>query len=61
MLAQNVVNADTPGYQLRDLADSSRNVAGTLGLTQTSGSHLPGSGESARAPRPGGGGPRAEW
>ena len=49
VLAQNIANADTPGYQPRDLGDFSKNLAGAFSLTRTSGSHLAGSGGSARA------------
>lgn len=49
VLAQNIANADTPGYQPRDLPDFSKSLAGAFGMARTSGLHLAGSGGAARA------------
>ena len=49
VLAENVANADTPGYQARDLAppDFSRQIAvASLGLERTDSQHLYGQGLS---------------
>ncbi len=48
VLAQNIANADTPGYQPRDLDDFGKRLAGAFGLTRTSELHLA-SGGAARA------------
>ncbi len=49
MLAQNIANADTPGYQPRDVDGFRKSLAGAFGLTRTSALHLTGSGGAARA------------
>ncbi len=47
ILAQNIANADTPGYQPRDLAPFARLLAGaSLSPTQTNPLHLKGLSES---------------
>lgn len=47
LLAQNVANANTPGYQARDLAPFSATLAGQF--SQTSPSHIAFAGRSAAA------------
>ncbi|MBL6076682.1 flagellar biosynthesis protein FlgB [Belnapia sp. T18] len=49
VLAQNIANADTPGYQPRDLDDFRKSLAGAFGLARTSDLHVVGSGGAARA------------
>ena len=49
VLAQNIANADTPGYQPRDLGDFNRMLAESAGLARTSGRHLEGTRAAAQA------------
>jgi flagellar basal-body rod protein FlgB len=49
VLAQNIANADTPGYQPRDLGDFGRTLAGAFGLARTSERHLEGGRGAAQA------------
>lgn len=49
VLAQNIANADTPGYRPRDIGSFQRSMAGAFAMTQTAGQHLPGSGGTLRA------------
>ena len=49
VLAQNIANADTPGYRPRDIGDFRRSLAGAFGMARTSGRHLEGVGGPARA------------
>lgn len=49
VLAQNIANADTPGFRPRDLGSFQRSLAGAFGMTQTAARHLPGIGGAVRA------------
>lgn len=49
VLAQNIANADTPGYQPRDLGDFGQMLAGTTGLARTSDRHMAGARDTAQA------------
>jgi flagellar basal-body rod protein FlgB len=49
VLAQNIANADTPGFRPRDLGSFQRSLAGAFGLAQTATRHLPGTGGTLRA------------
>ena len=42
VLAQNIANADTPGYRPRDLGSFQRSLAGACALPRTAQRHLPG-------------------
>ena len=49
VLAQNIANADTPGFRPRDLGSFQRSLAEAFGMTQTTMRHLPGTGGTLRA------------
>ncbi len=49
LLAQNVANADTPGWQPRELSPFAASLAGT-GLAQTDARHLSGTGRGGSRP-----------
>ena len=49
VLAQNIANADTPGYQPRDLGDFRASMATAFGMARTSGLHLEGRQSGPRA------------
>ena len=49
VLAQNIANADTPGFRPRDIGGFQRSLAGAFGMTQTMPRHLPGAGGAIRA------------
>ncbi len=48
VLAQNIANADTPGYRPGDLDGFGKSLARAFGLTRTSDLHLVGSGGTAQ-------------
>ncbi|RYJ03124.1 MAG: flagellar biosynthesis protein FlgB [Acetobacteraceae bacterium] len=48
VLAQNIANADTPGYRPRDIGSFQRSLAGAFAMAQTASQHLPGAGGAAR-------------
>lgn len=50
VVAQNVANADTPGYQARDLPDFADYVSGNGSLRTTRSGHLRGAAETAAEP-----------
>jgi flagellar basal-body rod protein FlgB len=49
VLAQNIANADTPGYRPRDIGGFQRSLANAFAMARTSGRHLDGVGGAARA------------
>ena len=49
VLAQNIANADTPGYRPRDIGSFQRSLADAFAMAQTSMRHLPGRGGTPRA------------
>ncbi len=49
VLAQNIANADTPGYQPRDLGEFGKMLAGTAGLARTNDRHIEGARATAQA------------
>jgi flagellar basal-body rod protein FlgB len=49
VLAQNIANADTPGFRPRDIGSFQRSIASAFAMTRTTGRHLPGAGGSLRA------------
>ncbi|MDB5371631.1 MAG: flagellar biosynthesis protein FlgB [Belnapia sp.] len=49
VLAQNIANADTPGYVPRDIGSFQRSFAESFALAQTASRHLAGAGGHARA------------
>ncbi|SDB54563.1 flagellar basal-body rod protein FlgB [Belnapia rosea] len=50
VLAQNIANADTPGYSPRDLGDFRQSLLGAFKLARTDGQHLGGGGAARSRP-----------
>ena len=48
VLAQNIANADTPGFRPRDIGRFQHSLANAFAMTQTAARHLPGSGSTLR-------------
>ena len=49
VLAQNIANADTPGFRPRDIGSFQRSIASAFAMTQTTSRHLPGAVGTLRA------------
>ena len=49
VLAQNIANADTPGFRPRDIGSFQGSLAGAFAMARTSARHLPGTGGTPRA------------